>query len=421
MTRHLYSALYCLLLPLLLLRLLWRSRREPDYRRRWVERFGLFAAPGLAQPVWVHAVSVGELASVGPLLDDLLAGGWPVVVTTTTPSASRLLRQRYQNRVFHVYLPLDLPWCVNNFLRRVRPARLLLVEKELWPNLVQLTAASGCSVALVNGRMSADSRAHYDRLPALVSPMMGRLQTVAAQTEEDAAHFMALGCARDRVSVCGNLKYDVRVDEDLRQRSAALVEAWNCRSRPVMLAASIHPEEEALLIKAMDAVLDIHSDGLFILVPRHPVRARALLEEAQLAGLEPCLFSSGRAPGASCRCVVVDTLGDMMLLLGLARVAVVGGSFDGHGGHNLAEPAAWALPVISGPCLDNFAHSRDLLLRAGALSIASNSEELTAAMLELLVDELRRQELGMRAYEALARESGASDQTLELLGLGRVG
>lgn len=421
MARLTYSAFYCLLIPLILLRMLWRSRREPGYRRRWKERFGLFEAPGLERPIWIHAVSVGELASVGPLLDRLLArGGQPLVVTTTTPGASRLVRQRYGERVFHVYLPLDLPCCVNQFLRRVQPGQLVLVEKELWPNLLHFCAAAGCSISLVNARMSAASASRYRKLPALVRPMLQGLSHVAAQTTEDAAQLCSLGVAPSRIEVCGNLKFDLRVDDSLRDSLQALRRRWNVDARPVVLAASIHPEEEALVLDALVAVLETHSNALFILVPRHPQRAVEIMKRCLSAGFSPQLYSACNAPGSDCHSLVVDTLGDMMLLLGLAHVAVMGGSFAGRGGHNLAEPAAWAVPLLSGPSLENFPQIRDVLLEVGTLRVCNNEGSLATGLLDLLGDEALRTELGTAGLQALARESGASARVLELL-LGGVG
>lgn len=278
--RYLYSALYYALLPLLVLRMLWRSRRAPAYRRRLGERFGRFAArPALERPaIWVHAVSVGETLAAAPLLESLLEDypDYCLVVTTTTPTGSQRLRALFGERVFHVYAPWDLPGPVKRFLHRTRPRLLLLMETELWPNMLHYSKAAGCRVLLANARLSAGSAAGYRRLGRLTRQMLLQLDMVACQGEADGRRFVQLGLPAAALQVIGSIKFDLVLDAGIVERAAALRREPGVRGRPVLLAASTHPGEEALVLEAFR---QLRASGdpqlrrcLLLLVPRHPER-----------------------------------------------------------------------------------------------------------------------------------------------------
>ena len=414
--RYLYSALYYALLPLLVLRMLWRSRRAPAYRRRLGERFGRFAArPALERPaIWVHAVSVGETLAAAPLLESLLEDypDYCLVVTTTTPTGSQRLRALFGERVFHVYAPWDLPGPVKRFLHRTRPRLLLLMETELWPNMLHYSKAAGCRVLLANARLSAGSAAGYRRLGRLTRQMLLQLDMVACQGEADGRRFVQLGLPAAALQVIGSIKFDLVLDAGIVERAAALRREPGVRGRPVLLAASTHPGEEALVLEAFRR---LRASGhpqlrrcLLLLVPRHPERFEEVFSLCCQQGWRVARRSAGTPPAQADDILLGDTMGELLLLLGAATVAVIGGSLVERGGHNVLEAAAWGIPVVSGPSMYNFAKSARLLRGAGAMLSLGPGERLAPVLEELLTDARRRREMGVAGREVLAQNRGAT-------------
>ncbi|MGL4565078.1 MAG: 3-deoxy-D-manno-octulosonic acid transferase, partial [Halioglobus sp.] len=298
--RLLYSALYYCLLPLLVLRMLWRSRLAPAYRRRLPERFGLFRArPDLEVPaIWVHAVSVGETLAAAPLVERLLQDypAYRIVLTTTTPTGSERARSLFGHRVFHVYAPWDLPGPLRRFLRRTRPRLLLLMETELWPNMLHYSRAVGYRVVLANARLSARSARGYARLPGLTRDLLRRLDMVACQTAADSERFLALGLPPAEAEVTGNIKFDLAIAPELRERAAVLQQVFSGAGRPVLVAASTHEGEELVILAAYRELRQALGDCLLVLVPRHPERFEAVFALCREQGWAVLRRSVGADP-----------------------------------------------------------------------------------------------------------------------------
>lgn len=418
--RHLYSALFYLLLPVLVLRMLWRSRRAADYRRRLPERFGLFPARSLADgpALWVHAVSVGETLAAAPLIEKLLEG-YPdhrVIVTTTTPTGSERVRALFGERVLHVYAPWDLPGAVQRFLHRTRPRLLLIMETELWPNMLYYSKAAGCRIVLANARLSERSARGYARLGGLTRQMLTLLDAVACQTREEGGRFLALGLPPPALQVTGSIKFDLEPDAGMRARAAALRQALGTGRRPVVVAASTHAGEEGLVLAAFSAVRKAGFDQcLLVLVPRHPERFDAVYDLCRKGGWQVRRRSAGGNPGDADDVLLGDTMGELLLLLGAASVAVVGGSLVARGGHNVLEAAAWGVPVVTGPYMDNFAEISDLLTTAGAMIRLEQPAQLAACLKGLLGDPARRRQMGEAALAVMADNRGAGRRLLDLV------
>ncbi len=414
--RYLYSALFYLLLPVLLLRLLWRSRRAPDYRRRLGERFGRFQAPPPATGpvIWVHAVSVGETLAAAPLVRALLqrhpAGR--VVVTTTTPTGSARVQALFGASVFHVYLPWDLPGAVRRFLARLQPDLLILLETELWPNLLHDTHGSGCRILLANARMSERSARGYGRFAGFTREVLGKLDALACQAREDAARLVELGAAPVRVSVTGSLKFDIDIDAAQRESAQRLRAALD---RPVLLGASTHAGEESLLLDAFAAAREHQPALLLLLVPRHPERFDEVYRLCRERGWQVARRSSGEPLPADCAVLLGDTMGELRLFCGVATVCVVGGSFIPHGGQNPLEAAAWGVPLLCGPQMYNFSEITRLLTGAGAMRQLPGSPQLTPALLEVLGDAGLRAQMGSAGQAVVERNRGALAQVLALV------
>ncbi|MFZ5655128.1 MAG: lipid IV(A) 3-deoxy-D-manno-octulosonic acid transferase [Pseudomonadota bacterium] len=409
--RLLYSLLLYLLLPAILLRLCWRALRAPAYARRWGERFGRVTPPG--RPViWVHAVSVGETLAAVPLIRRLRAEcpGARLLVTTTTPTGSERVRAQFGAGVAHCYAPYDFPHTVRRFLDLVRPALLIVMETELWPNLLHGCARRGIPVVLANARLSARSAAGYARVRALTAPMLAALTRVAAQTGADAERLLHLGLAAERLQVTGNIKFDLELDEDLRRRAAALRAAWGGGQRPIWLAASTHAGEDEPVLAAHRTLLARLPDALLVLVPRHPERFDGVHALCRREGLRVRRRSAGADPDAGTQVLLGDTMGELLAFCGAADLVFVGGSLVRAGGHNLIEPAAWGRPVLAGPHLFNFAEAAALLETGGGLRVCADGAALAAAVEELLAQPARRAAMGAAAGAVAEANRGALER-----------
>lgn len=411
--RLLYSLLLYLLLPGVLLRLWIKGRRDPGYRRHWRERFGL-NAPRSREVIWVHAVSVGEVRAAEPLVRALQTRhpGQALLVTVTTPTGRRTVRQLFGDEVLCRYLPYDLPGAVRRFLGALQPAMLVVMEVELWPNLYAGLAARGVPLYLVNARLSEKSLRAYRRLGGLMCETVGSIRHIAAQSETDRARFVQLGARPEGVSVTGNLKSDVRLPDDFHARSRQLRERLVDR-QPVWIAASTHEGEEAVVLEAHAELLRHYPQALLILAPRHPERAGTVSRQCHDKGFS-CRFSSESAfDGVSV--VIVDELGLLVYCYALADIAFVGGSLVEKGGHNPIEAVVAGAPVISGPSVDNFADLYAQFLQAGAAFTIRSATELSARVLQWLGDAQARARAVSAGREVAGKNRGALARVLAVI------
>ncbi len=419
--RLLYSAIFYLLLPLIVARMLWRSRLAPDYRRRLGERFGFFHLPPQWQDerpwLWLHSVSVGETLAAAPLVEELLARypGYKLLVTTTTPTGSAQVNQLFGDRVFHVYAPWDLPGATARFCRRLSPQLLILMETELWPNTLHYCVANGGRVLLANARLSERSARGYQRFAALTRQMLDNLDRVACQADADGERFVALGLPRDRLEITGSIKFDLELNDDLRQAAAALRQDWQADDRLVLVAASTHPGEEQLILDALQLLLTEFPDLLLVLVPRHPERFDSVAGYCAERGLATLRRSAGESPEREHQVLLGDTMGELLLLLSTARLALVGGSLVPHGGHNMLEAAAWGVPVITGPYVFNFSEISGLMVTEGAMECLQDSAQLATALRLLLGDGQRLDAMGRAGLEVVRANRGARHRLLGLI------
>lgn len=418
--RYLYSALFYILLPVLLLRMLLRSRRAPAYRQRLAERFGLFMAdpaPAGTPVIWVHAVSLGETLAAAPLIEALLER-WPdhrILVTTTTPTGSERVRALFGDRVFHVYAPWDLPGAVRRFLGRVRPRLLLIMETELWPNMLHHSSAMGCRILLANARLSARSARGYARFAGLTRAMLQQLDTVACQSRADGERFLALGLPASALHVTGSIKFDLELDASLRAAAAGLRRELDADRRTVLVAASTHTGEDEQILAAFARIRQGIDHCLLVLVPRHPERFQEVHALCLGQGWNVVRRSTGVSPGPGSDVLLGDTMGELLLLLSVGQVAVIGGSLVPHGGHNVLEAAAWGVPVVTGPYMFNFEEISGLLVEAGAMVRLQDPADLTACLQALLADPPRRREMGAAGRRVVADNRGARERLLALV------
>lgn len=413
---RLYSLLLYLLLPIALLRLLWRGRRAPAYRRRWGERLGFYGNRPMAAGLWIHAVSVGETQAAAPLIKHFLDQhpDLGVMVTTTTPTGSERLRALFEDRVRHVYVPYDLPLILSRFLDRVRPRLVLVMETEIWPNLLRVCAGRGIPVILGNARLSAASARGYARLGAFARETFARLSLVAAQAEADAQRFIELGVPAERVRVTGSIKFDLRQPASLEDKAEAMRRLWGS-DRPVWVAGSTHEGEEEPLLAAHRRIREALPQALLVLVPRHPERFDRVAALAARQGMPAVRRSSGAVCGPKEAVFLGDTMGELPVLIAAADAAFIGGSLVPVGGHNLLEAAAVGVPVAIGPHAFNFAAITRLLVEEGAAVQVADAEALIPVMIDWLSDAATRARIGEQGRQVVARNRGALERLLALV------
>lgn len=416
--RFVYSLCLYLLSPLVLLYFLWRGLRERVYWRGWPQRFG-WGRRRPAGSLWVHAASVGEVQAAVPLIRSL-QGAYPdrsVTLTCFTPTGVAQAARQFDESVDCRLLPLDLPGAMARFIKRQRPDLLVIIETEIWPNLLAACRKRAVPVVFANARMMPRSLRRYTRGPlaSLFGQALAGVDRIAAASEDDAERFMTLGVPENRVEVTGNLKLDFQVDETVRRQGLAWRESWGGK-RPVWVAGSTHEGEERRVLDAHQRLLKDFPELLMVLVPRHPARFHAVADLCRGQKLETARRSENHRVKHSTRVLLGDTLGELLDLYAAADVALVGGTLvRGIGGHNLLEPAALGVPVIVGPHQGGWAEVAGWLREAGALITCSSVDEIVEAMQEALRDDEGRRAAGLAARQAVEDRAGATARTQALI------
>ncbi len=411
MSRNLYNLAGYLLLPIMLLRLLFKGIKTPAYRRRIRERLGLITQIPVPT-IWVHCVSVGEFHAAIVLIDKLIEH-YPehrVLVTSTTPTGSHAIKKHYQSAVLHFYFPFDLPIIVNQFIKRINAKICILLETEIWPNLIQSLNQQNVPSLLVNARLSKRSLKRYQKfVPELAKQTLNNLNVIATQNQNSANRFIALGAFKDKVSVAGNIKFDQNLVTDA-QTSKALQKII-IPNKKVVVFASTHPGEEEQIINAYLTHKD-NIDALLVIIPRHPERFNEVYKLAQKRGINISKRSSNQ-PCTSADMLLGDSMGEMMSYFELADVVFMGGSLSNTGGHNMLEPAALSKPILFGKNVFNFAEiSADLLSQNAAIQV-QNADDLFQQITLLLNDQKKADDLGANAKEYFESKQGAVDNLIK--------
>ena len=424
MNRPLYSILWWFALPLVLLRLWWRGRKEPGYRQHWGERLGFYgarAANDEPATIWVHAVSVGETRAAEPLVDALLKK-YPqarIVLTCMTPTGratGKSLFGKHGARVVQSYLPYDMPLLVARFIRHFEPRLCILMETEVWPNLILQCQRDKVPVVLANARLSERSLGKAQRFGKVIRDAAQGIALVAAQTEADALRIRELGAGN--VNVTGSVKFDVVIPQASLATGAQLREQFG--SRPVFLCASTREGEEGMILEAFQAArATLPRDTLLLIVPRHPQRFDEVAAMVTERGLSLQRRSALAAPGASVdpatEVLLGDSMGEMFAYYSACDLAFIGGSLQPMGGQNLIEPAALGKPIIVGEHTFNFAQATEDCLQQGGAVRVPNSDGLMQQAARLLADSAARGAMGAHALTFANTHRGATARTIALL------
>jgi 3-deoxy-D-manno-octulosonic-acid transferase len=419
-----YTLLLALIAPLYRLRVYLRSREEPDYHLEVSQRFGPLPAPHIAAhfgpPVWVHAVSVGETNAARPLILHLLELGLSVLVTNTTRTGAARVQALFAESIADQqleqhFLPLDSKALMTAFIALHRPRALLMIETEIWPNLLALTAAQQIPSMLINARLSERSARGYARFAGLTQPMLRHISLIAAQDQDTAQRFIDLGSPVDQVVVTGSLKFDLTAPPAALTLAHELQAKWPLAGRRIIVAASTHEPEEAQLLTQFKILHTAHPEYLLILVPRHPQRFERVAELIKEHDFQLVRRSLAQAIAADTAVYFADSMGELWTWFSLSDAAFIGGSLSENGGHNPLEPASLGVPVVMGPHTFNFAQIVALLKGAGALVQVDDVAGVAQVWTNWLSDETSRKAASDAALRVMAANQGALQRQLDLV------
>lgn len=412
MNRTLYSLVGYLLLPLLIIRLFAKSVKAPAYRKRILERLG-FVQKINTPVIWIHCVSVGEFRASITLIDTLIKQHpqHKILVTTTTPTGSSALKQHYKNQVLHYYFPFDLSLIVKRYIKRINPDLCILMETEIWPNLIHALKQRNISSILINARLSRRSLEKYQKFaPKLISKTLNQLTLIATQNQNSATRFIQLGVVENKVINTGNIKFDLNptansaTTETLKQIIGP---------RKVITFASTHAGEEAQIIKHYVKVKE-QIDALLVIIPRHPERFNEVEKLAKNADLTVARRSNA-TPNNTAQILLGDSMGEMLSYFAISDIVFMGGSLNQTGGHNMLEPAAHSKAIIFGPNVFNFAEiSADLLNNQASIQV-QNAQALFTQIISLLGNSQQLEVLGKNAKQYFDSQKGAVKKIAKLI------
>ncbi len=412
-----YNSLAYLVSPFILGRFLIKGIKNREYLKRLNERLGFINFPPQFSCVWFHAVSVGESRAVAPIVNLFRdrRSDLNLLITTTTPTGSEVVKKEFNNYVFHTYFPLDLSLVLDGFIKRANPALVVIVETEIWPNLFLKCHGKDIPVIMINARLSPSSFKGYKRIKSFMAGVLNCCEKILARSDEDAERFISLGVKPNKVIVCGDIKFDITMSKDIIVRAKELrSKITKGKNKLIWIAASTHKGEEEILLRVYKNIIKDHPDFLLIIAPRHPERVDEVLELCKKYNLIWVKRSEYKYE-KEFSVFVVDTLGELMLFYGLSNISFVGGSLVKVGGHNLLEPASLGLPIITGKYLFNFEESRQLLLKGRGMIIVDGEQSLEKELRDLIDNDQKRKELGTRAQKIVKLNQGSSLKVFSIL------
>ncbi|MGF1889955.1 lipid IV(A) 3-deoxy-D-manno-octulosonic acid transferase [Vibrio campbellii] len=413
--RIIYTLLLALASPILLFGLYKSKTNKPKFGKRWKEHFGFtpkLEAP--EQPIWIHAVSVGESIAAIPLIKALKEQKpeQPILVTTTTSTGAEQIA-KLGGLVEHRYMPIDFAFAVKGFLKAIQPKQMLIIETELWPNTLNVVHNAEVPITVVNARLSEKSCKNYAKVQPLFNLLVPCLDKVLCQSESDAERFERLGISKERLEVTGSIKFDIQISQDVREKAKAL-RAELGHNRPVWIAASTHKGEDEQVLEAHKQILKSHPNALLVLVPRHPERFGNVFELCQKLGFKTARRTSQAKVTESIQVYLGDTMGEMLTLIGAADVCFMGGSLAGDkvGGHNVLEPAALGVPVITGPSYYNFKEIVEMMQVNHLIYNVNNADQLAQSITGLFENSSLRKTLQNDMTQLYDINSGTIAKTL---------
>lgn len=416
---HLYRILSYVILPFLVIRLWVKSIKRPVYRQRIKERLACFSFSSPKKTIWIHAVSLGEIIAAAPLIEKMLKEypQYIIVLTTTTPTGSEKALNLFKDRLFHVYAPFDVPCLIDRFLHKIHPKLVIIMETELWPNWFKACKKKNIPIIIANARLSEHSQHGYNRIASLTADTLNCVEKLLPQTKEDANRFIQLGMPANKVKILGNIKFDMKTPEDIHEKAQKFRANWQ-KNRPVWIAASTHQGEEEIILQTFQCIKGNNPSALLILVPRHPERFEKVAELSEKSGFNTILRTALETTSpdilAKMDVLLGNTIGEMLLFIASSDVAFVGGSLIPQGGHNILEPAALYVPVITGPQMFNFQKIYDEFVLAESIITVTDASSLAQAVEALFLDPLLREEYASLGFKIIEKNQGALEKHLQV-------
>lgn len=411
MARLIYSLVLYILSPLVFLHLWLRGKKAPDYRKRWAERLAFYHSPIKRNTVVIHCASVGELMAASKLIHKLKEQ-YDITVTCNTPTGSAEIKKQFGESVQHLYLPLDFSGAITRFLAALKPQAIIILETELWPNLIIKAQQKAIPVCVINARLSEKSLKGYQRILPLSKHIMRSINLLAVHNQQDAERFLQLGIADNNTKVTGSIKFDIEVSDTIEDKIATL-KPQLANHEFIWVAGSTHPGEYEQVISAHLALLAQKPNSLLIIAPRHPEQFNKVADYLRQNNISFSQRSKEAHHGQSV--LLADTMGEMLVLFGASQCAFIGGSLIERGGHNPLEAAAFNIPIITGPSYTNFLHVYPQLISSNACLCVDSSKALFDNLISLSNDPERRKMLGENAYQILKANRGALNRTLTLI------
>jgi len=412
--RLVLSILSYFLLPLIFLAMLWRGIKTRGYWYRLNERFGVYHFESLDESIWIHAVSVGEVQAAIPLVKNIQKK-YPeqnVVITTQTPTGSERVKEIFGDSVTHCYVPYDVSLIVRRFIKQVKPVLAIIMETEIWPSLYLECYKKNIPIIIASARISPRSINSYERFKILFKPTLNQVRLIAAQTSRDAERFLNLGAEAKRVRVIGNLKFDFMFVPSNLQEKGVEYRSKFLQGRDVWIAASTHPGEEEIIFQTHKGLMEKFPNLLLILAPRHPERSAQIINLLSENSLTYCQRSLQETPQDETQVLLLDTLGELPMFYAASQVAFVGGSLVPIGGHNLLEPAALSLPILTGTNTFNAPDISEMLEEVGALEYVQNAEDIHLKVTNYLIEPGKAKLSGGAGKVVIAENYGALDKLL---------
>lgn len=414
--RFLYSFILTIAAPFLLFNLYRPKPGKPAVGKRWREHFGITPSLPTSNPIWIHAVSVGEVIAAKPIIFALKKKypDYPILVTTTTTTGAAIAAQLGEG-IEHRYMPIDFSFAISLFLQQIRPRIMLIMETELWPNTLAVVKKAGIPIIVINARLSARSMQRYHKILPLFCQLSQNITHISCQYEADASRFNALGIDPSKLSVSGSIKFDLPIFDQSTLSVTRLKKQIS--RRPVWIAASTHAGEDQIILNAHQAVLEQVPTALLILVPRHPERFLAVVTLINQHRFVIAQRSQKQSITAQTQVYLGDTMGEMMTLFAVSDLSFMAGSLLGKkvGGHNLLEPASLGKPLLTGPSFYNFQIIAQQLIDDGACQICHNKHDIAAKVVALFSDKTVRIQAGHAALLVVKNNRGAVAKTLSII------
>ncbi|MGY5761011.1 lipid IV(A) 3-deoxy-D-manno-octulosonic acid transferase [Vibrio cincinnatiensis] len=415
--RGLYTLLLLITAPFMLYGLYKKRAGKPAFGTRWKEHFGV--TPKLddstSRPLWIHAVSVGEAIAATPIIQAIKERqpDLPIVVTTTTSTGAQQIK-KLSNLVEHRYMPLDFPFCINGFLNAIQPSQLLIMETELWPNTLHCVAKRNIPITVINARLSERSCRRYQRFQFIFQLFSQHISTLLCQYESDAERFIRLGIDKSKITVTGSVKFDIEITDEIRRQGSQLRKQLG-EERPVWIAASTHQGEDEICLKAHRQLLYHSPNALLIIVPRHPERFDSVASLCKEQGFT--LSRRTQQYTEKTQVYLGDTMGEMLTLMYASDICFMGGSLLGDrvGGHNLIEPSALGIPLLSGHSYYNFHDIMSLLRKNDAIQLCHDEDEIYNNLATLFSSKKLLKKKGENALKVVNDNSGSIEKFINKL------